>query len=300
MNPSLSVVIATHNARATIAGCLRALEHQPGRETAEVIVADSSTDGTDLIIREQFSDVRLLRFSEPLTVPQLRGHAMSVARAHVVAVIDPYSVVEARWLPELLEAHRIQPNLVIGGAVDLDGAATSSLTAWTLYLWEYGRFMLPLKMGPADILPGSNISYKRTALGNTDRLQAHGFWKTFVNWKVEEQETLWLAPSVVVRLRKPIPFTDFLRTRFDHGRCFAGMRTQDASLSERLFRAIAAPLLPGLFWLRTLRVCWPKRRYRTQFILTTPAQILLSVNWAMGEFWGYLRGSGSSCARLFY
>lgn len=300
MNPTLSVVIATHNARATIADCLKALQHQPGREAVEVIVADSSTDGTDAIIRDQFPDVTLLRFSEPLTVPQLRGRAMSRATAEVVAVIDPFSLVDARWLPELLEAHRTQPNLVIGGAVELDGADTHGLAGWTLYFWEYGRFMLPLEIGPAEILPGSNISYKREALGSTDQLRDHGFWKTFVNWMVEEQDALWLAPAVVVRLRKPVPFVDFLRTRFDHGRCFAGMRSADASLVERLLRAITAPLLPGLFWWRTFRACWPKRRYRTQFVLTTPAQILLSANWARGEFWGYLCGCGSSCARLFY
>ena len=68
----------------------------------------------------------------------------------------------------------------------------------------------------------------------------------------------------------------------------------------RLFRAMTTPLLPGLFWLRTLRACWPKRRYRAQFVLTSPAQILLSVSWTWGELWGYLRGCGSSCARLFY
>lgn len=300
MTPTLSVVIASHNASRTIVGCLHALEAQPGREGMEVLVADSSTDGTDAIIRAQFPNVRLLHFTEPLTVPQLRGQAMAVACGEIIAVIDPYSIVDERWLPALLEAHKTRPNLVIGGAVELHDADRQDLAAWTLYISEYGPFMLPLKDGPIDILPGSNISYKRPALGDTGRLKRDGFWKTFVNWDLLAREGLWLAPSVIVRLRKPIPFRDFLRTRYDHGRCFAGMRTAAAPLHQRLLRACTAPLLPAVLWFRTSSAYWPKRRYRRQFILTIPAQLALLVNWARGELWGYLRGCGGSCSRLFY
>jgi hypothetical protein len=35
-------------------------------------------------------------------------------------------------------------------------------------------------------------------------------------------------------------------------------------------------------------------------IATLPLQILLFGMWAAGEGWGYLRGTGRSCRRLFY
>lgn len=296
----VSVVIAACNASSTIAACLEALEGQPERERLEVIVADSSTDGTEAIVRQRFPWVRLLHFDTSLGVAQLRGRAWVEARSRIVAVIDPFSIVREDWLSELLRVHRERPNPVIGGAVELALADRQSLTAWTLFISEYGMFMPPVKAGPAPILPGSNISYKRSVLKDEERFGRDGFWKTFVNRELGLREPLWLAPSVVVRLHKPIPFRSFLRSRYHHGRCFAGMRVADKGWPERLLRAVSAPLLPAVLWLRWLGVYWPKGRYRFQFVATTPGQWLLFIAWAWGELGGYLFGRGKSCDRLFY
>jgi glycosyltransferase involved in cell wall biosynthesis len=296
----LSVVIAACNASSTIGACLLALEGQRERDRLEVIVADGSKDGTDGIVRERFPWVRLLHFDAPQSVARLRGLGVVEARSEIVAVIDPYSLVEENWLSELLRAHRERPNPVIGGAVELDRADEQSLTAWTLFISEYGMFMPPVKGGPARILPGCNISYKRSALRDRERFAREGFWKTFVNRELPATEPLWLTPSVVVRLRKPIPFWSFLRSRSDHGRCFAGMRVADKGWPERLLRALSTPLLPALLWLRWLCAYWPKGRYRLRFIATTPGQWLLFAAWAWGELRGYLYGRGESCDRLHY
>jgi glycosyltransferase involved in cell wall biosynthesis len=296
----VSVVIAACNASSTIAACLSALEGQRERERLEVIVADGSSDGTEEIVRERFPWVRLLHFDPPLSVARLRGLGFVEARSEIVAIIDPYSIVQEDWLSELLRVHRERPNAVIGGAVELDQGERQSLTAWARFISEYGMFMPPVKAGPARILPGSNISYKRYALKDEERFPREGFWKTFVNRELEFEEPLWLAPSVVVRLRKPVPFWSFLRTRCDHGRCFAGMRVADKGWPERLLRAASTPLLPTVLWLRWLAVYWPKRRHRFQFVVTTPAQWLLFAAWAWGELRGYLFGRGTSCDRLYY
>jgi hypothetical protein len=93
---------------------------------------------------------------------------------------------------------------------------------------------------------------------------------------------------------------DFLASRFDHGRCFAGMRDVRWSWPERLLRAATAPLLPFVMSWRWGRVIWAKRRNRGKLIATLPLQLLLFGVWAAGESCGYLRGTGRSCRRLFY
>jgi glycosyltransferase involved in cell wall biosynthesis len=70
--PSLSVVIASHNAGAAIGHCLDALMRQRVSSHVEIIVADSSTDGTDWLVRERFPQVRLLHFESPLTCDHRR------------------------------------------------------------------------------------------------------------------------------------------------------------------------------------------------------------------------------------
>ena len=206
-----------------IAESLTALCTQPGVMPGEIVVADSSRDGTPRIV-QAFPGVRLLHFDEPLTIPELRGRTLSASEGRIVAILDPFAIVSEHWRLEVLAAHERYPHPVIGGAVTLHDACRTSLLAWASYINECGMFFPPIERGAATILPGCNVSYKRAALfaGDTPRFPV--FWKTFVNWELQASGwPLWLVPEIEVRLRKPIPFGDFLASRFDHGRCFAGM-----------------------------------------------------------------------------
>src|SRR5688500_7033610 len=116
---SVSVVIAAHDARAPIETCLAALEPQCADADTEVIVADSSRDGTDATIAARFPWVRLLHFDEPLPVPELRGRGIASARGDLIAILDPYSVAAPDWVSQVRAAHAACANLAIGGAVGL-------------------------------------------------------------------------------------------------------------------------------------------------------------------------------------
>lgn len=299
--PRLSVVIGVHNAESVIAECLGALERQHGREHAEIIVADSSTDHTASIV-QQFPSVRLLHVNAPLTVPELRAKGIAAARGEIIAIIDPYSIVDDAWIGETLEAHDTHPHVVLGGAVDLHEACRGSLRAWAMYINEYGMFMPPVRYGETSILPGSNITYKRQVLfDEQNRPRFEVFWKTFANEDLRAGgQPLLLVPRMSVRLRKPVPFLDFLRTRVDHGRCYGGMRVRSRPLRERLVRAATCPLIPFVLVTRWGRLYVAKRRRLDMFVLTLPLQLLLFGTWALGELVGYLRGPGRSCSRLFY
>lgn len=300
--PRLSVVIGVHNAAAVIAECLEALERQQGRDDAEIIVADSSTDDTPGIVARQFPGVRLLHSDAPLALAQLRGRGIAAAHGEIIAVIDPYSIVDEGWMRETLKAHETHAHVVIGGSVDLHESCRRSVGAWALYLNEYGMFMPPVPYGETWILPGSNIAYKRTALFDAaDRPRFAEFWKTFANWDLESAgQPLLLVPGMGVRLRKPIPFLDFLRTRIDHGRCFGGMRVRSRPVGERLIRAASCVLVPLVLQYRWSRAYLRKRRRLGVFVVTLPLQLLLFGTWAIGECVGYLFGPGPACRRLFY
>jgi hypothetical protein len=111
---------------------------------------------------------------------------------------------------------------------------------------------------------------------------------------------MWLEPEMRVHLNKPIALTDFMKTRYDHGRCFGGMRVRNASHLVRVWRTASIALVPVVQVWRWSRGFWPKRRQRLRFVLTLPAQFAMFSVWAYGEAWGYLRGPGRSCERLFY
>lgn len=300
--PRLSVVIGVHNAESVIADCLSALQSQIDPPDAEVIVSDSSTDGTVDIVRERFPGVRLLHSDQPLSLPQMRGRGIATAKGDVIAIIDAYSIVERDWMRQTVDTHHTHSHAVIGGSVDLHASCRSSLTAWAIYLNEYGMFMPPVPDGETWILPGSNIAYKRAALYDEhDRPRFGDFWKTFANWDLESSgQPLLLASGMRVSLRKPIPFSDFLRTRIDHGRCFGGMRVASSGAAERLARAASCVVVPFVLQLRWTRAYVRKRRQLGIFLLTLPLQLLLFAAWAAGELVGYLRGPGAACGRLTY
>jgi hypothetical protein len=233
---------------------------------------------------------------------QLRGKGIAVAAGAVIAIIDPYSIVNDGWVEETVKAHETHPHAVIGGSVDLHEASRRSLSAWTLYINEYGMFMPPVPYGETWILPGSNIAYKRASLFDEQgQPRFAAFWKTFANWDLEASgKPLLLVPKMAVRLRKPIPLFDYLRTRLDHGRCFGGMRVGSGSAAERLMRALSCPLIPFVLLYRWGRSYVAKGHRLDMFVLTLPLQLLLFGMWAAGEFVGYVRGPGRSCARLYY
>ena len=297
----LSVVIGSHNTIAVIEPCLAALAPQMPSQPVEVIVADSSDDGTGELIAARFPWVRLIRFDRPQSVPVLRGRGIAAAGGDIIAVLDPYSVAAPDWIERVIEAHARQRHMVIGGSVGLYRAESSSWADRILYFNEYGMFMPPVRTGEAWIVPGSNVSYKRAALFDDNGPRYPVFWKTFTNWELEGGGSpLWLSDDVRVDLNKPIPLHDYLRTRYDHGRCFGGMRGAHASLGERLWRMTTSPLIPIVLLWRWTRDFWPKRRRRLDYLLTMPAQLLLFAVWAYGEASGYARGAGRCCDRLYY
>jgi glycosyltransferase involved in cell wall biosynthesis len=299
--PALSVIIGAHNAASVIRECLTALARQTSGAPFEVIVADSSTDDTPAIVRAEFPRVTLIHTDEPLGVPQLRGRALGVAKGGVIAILDPFSVAEPDWVEAVVAAHAARSNDVIGGSVNLFRKERQPLDAWAIYFNEYGMFMPPIEARATPIVAGSNVSYKRAVLFDGDRLRHPVFWKTFVNEDAAGAGSpLWLEPSIRVSLNKPVAFGDFLTTRVSHGRCFAGMRTRNASGLERAMRAAASPLLPFVLWARWTRVFWPKGHHRGRYLVTTPLQLILFAAWAWGECLGYLRGPERSCEQLYY
>jgi glycosyltransferase involved in cell wall biosynthesis len=298
----LSVVIATHNAHAVIATCLDALARQEPRPARlQIIVSDSSEDGTDQLVRAHYPEIELLHFEAALTLPELRGRAIARATGHVVAILDPYSVAAPDWASAVLSAHARYDAPVIGGTVDLYQPEQRGWLEWTTYFNEYGLFMSPTICGAVDIVPGSNVSYKRAALFDGPRPRYPVFWKTFANQELAARGVpLWLAPDIRVALNKPIRFSEFLRSRYHHGRCYAAMRVEQAGTTMRWARGLSAPLVAPVLLARWTLGFWPKRARRLRWLATMPAQLLLFGSWAYGELCGYLAGSGGACRKLFY
>ena len=86
--PQVSIIIPSYNSASHIRQCLATLRVQRTTIPYEVILVDSSDDGTDHIVGEEFPEVRLFHFAERCSVGKARNIGVEQARAEVVLFLD--------------------------------------------------------------------------------------------------------------------------------------------------------------------------------------------------------------------
>jgi len=292
----LSVVIASNHSLREVDQCLQSLQRQGPVAGIEIIVADSREDDSVKDVMTKYPDVAFICFPEKTPLPMLWGGGIARSKGGIIAITDSTSVADGNWIAAILKAHE-SADPVVGGAVE--AAEGKNMVDWAAYFCEYGQFMRPLPEGPADVLSGNNISFKRWTLTKGREFAQTGFWKTYwCRGLQEEGIQLVSTPTMVIYDKKSYRLVPFLIRRFHHGRCFAGMRVSTISGLERASYILGSPLLPLLFLARTTRGVVSKQRHLKQFILSLPVSLLAIVVWSVGEFCGYLTGTGESCAHV--
>jgi hypothetical protein len=109
---------------------------------------------------------------------------------------------------------------------------------------EYAQFLLSLPAGPANEIPGNNLAFRLEALEQASRYVHPEFWKSYWTSEMQKQGAQILAaPEMVVRQEKHYDARAFLVRRFNHGRCFAGMRLPSSSILLRFLYGAGSLLL---------------------------------------------------------
>lgn len=294
----LSVVIAARNAVGSIVPCVVALEAQ-AQPDMEVLVADASEDGTAELMTRRFPWVRLVRCPTGSSLAELRAAALAASEGEIVAFTDVYCRVEADWVQRLSQ-EPWQSYAAAGGVVA--PAPRTRLTDWAAFLCEYAPHLpasLSLPAGPATLLPGNNIAFRRDALVRAQLVGEREFWKVFALWRLAALgERFWVDPGLVVRHDRSTPTSEFAYHRYLHGRCFGANRTATRPWVYKLARAATCPAVPLLLTARLVHAVHGHRTFRRVLWQSLPFSVLFHVAWGWGELEGYLRGPGEACVRL--
>jgi len=295
----LSVVIASYNSAQTIARCLRSLEQQEARDAFEVIVVDSSADGSAELVTREFPTVRLLGQAERRFPGDARNIGVSNARGAVIAFTDADCFVEPTWVARVLAAHRERRDPVIGGAVE--NGNPESYVGWAYYFFEFSTWMPRTSSCAMIDIPTTCLTVKRWALDQVGPfLEGTYCSDTVFNWRAARlgYRPLFL-PSLRVAHVNPTGVRDFLRRKVFHGKCFARVRVVEQRLPtwRRLAYALAAPLLPVLLFARILRSVARSNGQLARFVRVSPLVLLAAIAWSSGELVGYCSAPrGSSAA----
>lgn len=286
----LSVVLASQNARASVAECLRSIEKQIGENEIEIILADNSTDETPEIVSADFPNVVLVRAEKDKLIPELWGIGIGESAGDVIALTTTHFVPAENWIATILKRHENLEAAGVGGAIENDERA--GIVSWAIYFCRYSGYMLPFTQVNAFDFAADNASYKRSALERVKHTMTDGFWETFVHQTMrKEKMLLLLAPEIIVYHRDSFDLSGFAIQRFRHGKQFGGARARRISNLKRIIYILLSPLIPLLYLYRISRRVFGKKRNVGKFLVSLPVLILFLVCWSSGEFYGYLRKS---------
>ncbi len=285
----LTVVITTYNARATVARCLSSLQEQTLRTGFEIILVDSSTDGTADLVTEQFPEVALYTFSERMFCGDARNYGISQARGGIIAFIDADCIADPNWAEEILAAHQSDYPL-IGGAVA--NGNQESYVGWAHYFCEFNQWMPQAKYALVDEVPGCVLSLKRWAFDRYGPFIEQTYCSdSAFHWKMaSDGHRALFVPSIKISHLNINSATKFLRHEIQHGKNFGTVRKVEQRLSrpKQVAHALFSPLLPLLLFLRAARRAATTGTYLKQFVRSAPLVLLGQMAWSYGEFLGYI------------
>src|SRR5262252_5606634 len=100
--PLVSVVIPSYNSARTIRKCLSGLSAQRTTLPFEVIIADSSDDGTEQIVSTEFPEVKLLHFDGRRSTGIARNFGIDAARGDIILFLDTDCVPNLKWIDQMV------------------------------------------------------------------------------------------------------------------------------------------------------------------------------------------------------
>jgi len=296
-DPVVSIVIAAYNARATIAACLRSLAAQVDAPAFEVIVVDSSNDGTAALVRREFPEVRLIELPRRVHPGNARNRGVAVARCAILAFTDADCTVDSGWVRAIAKAHEREAPL-IGGVID--NSEKDRVLAWAFYFCDLASWMPGTPAGEiADVATGC-MTLKRWAWEACGPFLEDVYGSdTALSWRLRQRgHRPFFDPAIKVGHRYTFGFGAFLRRELVRGRTFGALRAREGEFSRarRWLGAAVAPVAAARMLQRKFQTVWRAGVYQKEIALCSPALLVGVGAWYLGQALGYLGGGEQAAA----
>jgi len=291
----LTFIVTAVTGIPAVMECLTELVKQTQDSQHEVIVSHCLGGQASQLISDQYPSVLVVESSGRPGIPFLRAAGVERATSEVVAFVGEHYAPDRRWCEIVSElfGHDIDG---VGGPIEMSCPRT--LTNWPVYLCEYSGLMLPSDRGETNGLAGNNCAYRRDIFDEQALESLRSGWEFFLQRELRDRGVhLFHEPSMVVSLKRNFTFQRFLSIRFDFSRSFAAMRRGRLGSKALLYAALAPALAPVMFW-RISTPVFAKRRYRREFVLSSPLIAFFCLSAALGEAAGYLAGFGASLGNV--
>jgi hypothetical protein len=179
-------------------------------------------------------------------------------------------------------------------------ANPGSAVSWADHLIGYGPWADPTPSGEAEILPGHNSSYKRTALlAYGDGLEGMLESETVLHMDLRTRgQRLYLCSAARAAHVNFSRIDSWLRVQVHNGRVFAAARASGWSGARAAFYAAASPLIPLVRLRRAASALLLPGRPRAELPRVLPLLALGLALDGVGQMLGYAFGAGRSTDAL--
>lgn len=283
--PICAVVVASFRPGSLIDQCLHSLLAQEGVGDVQIVVVDSSTDGTTERLRRDFPTITVIGLKQQTHQSIARNIGIAHTQAPFIAITDQDCLVPPDWLARLLARHQEDDYAVVGGGIG--NGTPSSIVGTASYLIEFNEF---LPTGPprlVPMVPHCNVCFRRKVFHTVGPFAnvPPGAEDQVYNFLLQQKgQRIFYDPTIAIRHQNRTGFSAFFRHQRLLGFGSAVARRTVATSGQLLIRApVLAYLLPFVRFFLTLgRLLATNQPALLRYLLLLPLIFPGYVAWTQG------------------
>ena len=211
-----SVIIPSFGQKNYISKVLESLYDQNTEYDYEIIVVESSGDGTAELVREKFPSVRVIELEKRTFPGTARNFGIKAAQSDILLFTDTDCVVDRNWIQQMVAGQR-QGKRALAGLVR--NGTNKNIIGIADYLLEFYEFLsLKPQIRPAPIAT-CNVSYHR------DLFEKYGFFEDHVKGsdsifsrKIDsEGELIYCQPKIQIWHHNRTNIKKVIKNQFELG-----------------------------------------------------------------------------------
>ena len=287
----ISILIPSYNSRQTIGRCLASLYEQSYKGEYEIILVDSSNDGTDQFVLKNFPEVKLIHKTQKTDPGTARNLGIQQARGDLIAFIDADCIAAGNWLDKHVRAHE-NAYIAVGGSIQNSNESQSAV-GYAGYISEFREFIPEQSKMEVNHVPTCNISYKKTAF------EKYGFFSgkfypqedlVYNFHLVQNKEKILFDPSIEVHHIHRTHFKFF----FAHQKRIGSITAQVLDMLDLQgsflvrHKFVSFPFILCLPLIKFSKTLFVFLKFRPVILFKNPAIVPLFMTGLIGWMWGFV------------
>jgi GT2 family glycosyltransferase len=294
MRIDASIIISSYNSKDKIGYCLDSIMRQKSACSYEIVVIDSSNDGTAEFIKNLYPSVKLIENRSRVFPGQARNIGIKASQGNIIISTDSDCIADDGWLESIMNIFEKRKELrILGGAI-INGTP-GHIIGTTEYLVEFNEFTPFQAERDVDIMPTCNICFRR------EIFEEYGYFDNtikgsdtlFTRKIFEKGERIYFTPEFKVYHKNRTNLKKILKNQYELGVGSAQVRLKKEMIGSVFVKIpFLIPLLPIIRFVRIgNRLLHQNIKLFCKFLLVMPIVFLALSSYTLGFFDGAMRNA---------